>query len=360
MSALAVVSQRAAQQPDFTANEVIETIKETVAKGATNAQLAMFLEVCKSTGLNPFLKEIWFVPGVGVMAGRDGYLRVANEHPMFDGIDTRVERDPQGIPVKAVCTVWRKDRNHPTVSEAYYNEYKKSSSVWTTYKSAMISKVAEVLALKRAFSINGIVTEEEIGEQPGDPRGSVEAAREVATRKLAEKKVHTVDVVEAINTAPLAICGPNMDEERTELTNAIREALNSMAPSYDAADPISMAAYKKEVTAVQLEAFGVPSWRAITNLPLEGMRAGLSLLKAKVNTTPEDSLDAIWASQFKMLEDFKTQKARVGKAEYYEVLNMCGVRKSNEFKTPASGMKCFLALRGLPDHTPDMGELQGE
>ena len=29
--------------------EVIDTIKQTVAKGATDAQLAMFLEVCKRT-----------------------------------------------------------------------------------------------------------------------------------------------------------------------------------------------------------------------------------------------------------------------------------------------------------------------
>jgi hypothetical protein len=47
------------------------------------------------------------------MAARDGYLRVANENPQFDGMETRVERDDKNIPIKAVCTVWRKDRNHP-------------------------------------------------------------------------------------------------------------------------------------------------------------------------------------------------------------------------------------------------------
>jgi phage recombination protein Bet len=159
--------------------EMIRTLKETVAKGATDAQFRMFLEVCRATGLNPFLKEIWYVPGVGVMAGRDGYLRKANEHPMFDGIETRVERDAQGVPIKAVCSVWRKDRAHPTTCEAYYDEYKKTGPTWNTYKSAMIAKVAEVLALKRSFSINGVVTEEEIG-----PQGSAEAREEVKQRKL--------------------------------------------------------------------------------------------------------------------------------------------------------------------------------
>lgn len=166
----------------FEQDEVVRTIKDTVCKGATDPQLRMFLEVCKRTGLDPFLKEIWYVAEKGIiMAARDGYLRVANENPNFDGIETRVERDEKKIPVKAVCTVWRKDRSHPVICEAYYNEYVKQSPVWKQYPSAMISKVAEVLALKRSFAINGVVSEEEVGEH----QGSAEAARAIAEAKIA-------------------------------------------------------------------------------------------------------------------------------------------------------------------------------
>ena len=52
----------------------------------------------------------------------------------------------------------------------------------------MISKVAEVLALKRSFSINGVVTEEEIGH---DGAGSRASAQEVAERKMAAMKAGT-------------------------------------------------------------------------------------------------------------------------------------------------------------------------
>jgi phage recombination protein Bet len=155
--------------------QLLLTIKETVCRGATDAQFRMFIEVCKSTGLSPFLKEIYFVPSVGVMAGRDGYLRKANEDPQFDGMETRVERDERNIPIKAVCSVWRKDRSHPVICEAYFNEYQKQSDVWKKYPSAMIAKVAEVLALKRSFSINGVVTEDEIGND--EERGSKEAQK---------------------------------------------------------------------------------------------------------------------------------------------------------------------------------------
>ncbi len=167
---------------------LIRTIKETVCKGATDSQFRMFIEVCKATGLNPWLREIWFVPAVGVMAGRDGYLRVANEHPQFDGMSTTVERDEKGVPLKATCSVWRKDRNHPITCEAWYSEYRKSSNVWQTYPSAMISKVAEVLALKRSFAINGIVTEEEIGEQKLQAQ---DAQNEVRDRRIKELSAPT-------------------------------------------------------------------------------------------------------------------------------------------------------------------------
>jgi phage recombination protein Bet len=165
--------------------EIVACIKQTVAKGASDAQLRMFLEVCRSTGLDPFLKEIYFVAEKAIiMASRDGYLRVANEHPQFDGMETHVERDKNMVPIKATCSVWRKDRRHAIICEAYYNEYKKAGPVWTQYPSAMISKVAEVLALKRSFAINGVVTEEEMGQQ--EPRGSAAAAQEVARTKIAE------------------------------------------------------------------------------------------------------------------------------------------------------------------------------
>jgi len=147
--------------------EGVSAIKQTVAKGASDAQLAMFLQVARATGLNPFLREIWFVAQTGmIMAGRDGYLAAANRNPQFDGMETRVERDEKGKPIKAVCTVWRKDRAHPIVVEAYFSEYVKTSNVWQQYPSAMIAKVAEVMALKRSFSINGVVSEEEVSQTP--------------------------------------------------------------------------------------------------------------------------------------------------------------------------------------------------
>jgi phage recombination protein Bet len=195
-----------AREPAPLTREQIELLKSTICRGASDVQLQFFLQVCRRTGLDPFLKEVWYVAEKNlIMAGRDGYLRIANEHPAFDGIETRVERDKQGLPVKAVCTVWRKDRSHPTIAEAYYNEYVKLSPVWKQYPSAMIGKVAEVLALKRSFAINGVVTEEEIGsEEPIARKPLAAASAEPAAVVLsAEDSSHVLEMWKRIKGSDL-------------------------------------------------------------------------------------------------------------------------------------------------------------
>ena len=46
----------------MTNKKKIDTIKDTVAKGTTDAQLAVFLEICTRYGLDPFMKELHFSP----------------------------------------------------------------------------------------------------------------------------------------------------------------------------------------------------------------------------------------------------------------------------------------------------------
>lgn len=66
----------------------------------------------------------------------------------------------------AFCSVFRKDRKKAmTVFVSIKDYYKKGAPIWEQYINAMILKVAEAMALKRAFAISGLVTQEELSQK---------------------------------------------------------------------------------------------------------------------------------------------------------------------------------------------------
>jgi phage recombination protein Bet len=182
--------------------EEIETIKRTVASEADTDELKMFLHVAKSYGLDPFNKEIFFWKVKGkptIMTSRDGYLKIADRHPQYDGLVSDVvrkndnfKRKTEGIEheygtergdiVGAYALVYRKDRNYPVYVFASFEEYRADTKVWYQYPSAMILKVAESMALKRSFSVSGLVSREEMDVQ------QLEEDKESPTRKFKKEK----------------------------------------------------------------------------------------------------------------------------------------------------------------------------
>lgn len=155
---------------DYTDSKTLALLKNTVAQGATDAEFALFLEYCKSTKLNPFKKEVWFIKGkdgrIQMMTGINGFYAIANDHPQFDGLEVDV-LPAEGKPVKAVARCYRKDRSRPMVAEAYFSEYAKSYGNWLTMPRVMISKCAESMVLRKSFpqELNGLYTQEEMPEE---------------------------------------------------------------------------------------------------------------------------------------------------------------------------------------------------
>lgn len=144
----------------------IDVLKNTIAKDATKAEFAVFLEYVKSTGLDPFKKEIWFIKAKGqvqMMTGINGFYAVANQDPNYDGIETEIVEE-NGRIIKAVAKVYRKDRRVPMTAEAYFEEYAKPYGNWKTMPRVMISKCAEAMALRKAFpqQLNGLYSTEEM------------------------------------------------------------------------------------------------------------------------------------------------------------------------------------------------------
>lgn len=163
--------------------EEIAVIKNTIAKGTTDTELAYFLQVCKTVKLNPLVKQIWcYKDGKGnvlTFAGRDGFLQIAQSDTRWNGMSSayvcskdEIELDiPSGIVkhkpnltdrgnvIGAYCIIKPKGCEMPTVVWVDVADYDKGFAVWKSNKGTMIQKVAETHCLKKAFGISGLQAE---------------------------------------------------------------------------------------------------------------------------------------------------------------------------------------------------------
>jgi phage recombination protein Bet len=181
--------------------EKYDLAKSLVAKGASDAEFELLIHIADKYKLDPLLKEIWFIkrkpnePPI-IMTSRDGYLAIAHRSSEFDGMQSGTTEDENGKLIKAWCEVWRKDMSHSFKSEVKFSEYVQPSYIWQKYPSAMLMKVAEVFALKRAFSISGMLTQEEMGysdmdgaqEPVAQEDGSVELIGVIEPKQTMKKQ----------------------------------------------------------------------------------------------------------------------------------------------------------------------------
>jgi phage recombination protein Bet len=156
--------------------EMLNTLRNTVAPGLTDSEFALFAEIVKSTGLNPVTKEVWAIKAGGrlqLMTGINGFLRIANSHPMFDGMEVEFDKEGDRI-VAATAKVYRKDRRFPAVATAFMAEYGKPTPIWKQMPSVMLAKCAKSLAIREAFvqELGGLYTQEEMPAEFAPPRAT--------------------------------------------------------------------------------------------------------------------------------------------------------------------------------------------
>jgi phage recombination protein Bet len=165
------------KQPLYS-QEQIDLIKSTVAKGATNDEFKLFMVVAARSGLDPFTKQIHFVKrgDLGtIQTGIDGYRAIAERTKTLAGIDDAIyntESEPH--PNKATVTVYRliDGQRIAFTASARWSEYVPQAGqdfMWKKMPYLMLGKVAEALALRKAFpnDLSGLYTHEEMA-QAGD------------------------------------------------------------------------------------------------------------------------------------------------------------------------------------------------
>jgi phage recombination protein Bet len=161
-TALATLSNTLAERFGMGADgDVVGVLKATAFRGpATDAQLTALLVVAQQYGLNPFTKEIYAFPdknnGIVPVVGVDGWARIINSHPQFDGMDFEQDAD------SCTCILHRKDRGHPTRVTEYMIECKREGvGPWKSHPYRMLRHKALIQCARLAFGFVGIFDQDE-------------------------------------------------------------------------------------------------------------------------------------------------------------------------------------------------------
>lgn len=207
----------------------IDLMKRTIAKGASDDELKMFIQVCKGASLNPFLKQVFLVPRWDSREGKevraiqvsiDGFRAIAesggqyagNDDPTFDGEETVTVGDKAKKqithPTKATVTVYKiiEGQRYPFSATARWSEYypgEKMGFQWHARPFLMLGKCAEALALRKAFPklLSGMYAQEEM-EKGG---GEVSDAQKVQTGFQKLMKILDTATIEQIEEYKLKI-----------------------------------------------------------------------------------------------------------------------------------------------------------
>jgi len=194
----------------FWSESQLASLRQIGVEGASNGDLAVFLNFAQRTGLDPFARQIYMIgrndrrsgtvkwtiqasiDGLRIVAQRSGDYagQVGPEWCGPDGVWTDVWLKP-GAPVAARVGVLRRGFEQPLYAVALFSEYAsfygdKPNGLWSSKPAVMIAKCAEALALRKAFpmDLSGIYTAEEMtqadAEAPAAPpvRAAAPPARE--------------------------------------------------------------------------------------------------------------------------------------------------------------------------------------
>lgn len=142
-------------------SELASTLKATCFKSGTqvtDAQMTALLIVAQQYGLNPFTKEIYAFPdkgGIVPVVGLDGWSRIINSRPEFDGMDFEQNAE------SCTCTIYRKDRSHPIKVTEWMAECKRNAGPWLSHPYRMLRHKAMIQCARLAFGFAGIYEPDE-------------------------------------------------------------------------------------------------------------------------------------------------------------------------------------------------------
>jgi len=223
-------------------------VREVLAPDLTVAELQLFALVATRSGLDPFARQIYAVKRKGRMAiqtGIDGYRSIAVRTGEYDGqdeptysVDCPCSRLPHPHPVSSTVRVYRKGMGRAVAATAFWHEYMPEAgqsgngdAMWRKMPHVMIAKVAEALALRKAFPWDpnartgigsDVYTEDEMAQAaaPDAP-----AAPAVSVQERIQQRAEAVSVQTGVVGVTLRYFADAVRDMEPEQIRRIREEM---------------------------------------------------------------------------------------------------------------------------------------
>lgn len=269
MSEIAQLQKNGNYTPQVSfSNEDIQQMKVDFGIGVdvSDFQFKTFVTMCRSYGLDPRLRQIsaWVQypkkdsrgdqkPKLVIHIGIDGWIELANRHPTYKGMvhdviyhGDKVKRNPDGTfehiygnnrgnksaVIGAYCTVYRSDRDIPITEHVNFQEFTSGLFNWNRMPGVMIGKVAISRAVKRAFSVSGAYSDEEIESMEDVPPAPPvqQTQTQTQTKKLTADEKRSIYYNDLRRTIPILT-----DDECGYIMKRIKESaqiLGENPPDY--------------------------------------------------------------------------------------------------------------------------------
>ncbi|WP_386696760.1 phage recombination protein Bet [Lonepinella sp. MS14436] len=227
-TALQTLTQKLANRFEIAdGSDLMETLKNTAFKGDVNdSQMTALLIVANQYGLNPWTKEIYAFPdrnnGIVPIVGVDGWARILNENPQFDGIEFDTDDE------KCTCRIYRKDRSRPTSVTEYMSEcYRDIAGPWKSHPKRMLRHKAMIQCARLAFGFTGIYDQDEAERIAENQREPINVTPKPNVIDVEPVELITAEQIDKINQL-VALTNSDLDKllayaGATELSQVTKE-----------------------------------------------------------------------------------------------------------------------------------------